>query len=241
MALHIGTSGWSYDHWQDVVYPNGVKGKERLDYYLRLFDTVEVNSSFYHWPMDKVFESWRQRLPERFVMTVKAARNLTHFQKLYKPEYWVDRMERSANILREKMGVLLVQLPPSLGVDYPRLEYFLKILPSHLRVAIEFRHHSWHTDQTFQMMEEFQKAYCVLSGVNLPCVLKATADFVYVRFHGPDDPNSGGSYSENNLQWWAHRIGEWQGMEKDIYAYFNNDYAGHAVRNAIRLRELTLH
>lgn len=238
MQLHIGTSGWSYDHWQDIVYPSGTKNKDRLDYYLKIFDTVEVNSSFYHWPMEKVFDNWYRKLPPNFIMTIKAARNLTHFQKLYKPEYWVKRMEQSIALLREKMGVLLVQLPPSLGVDYARLEYFLRILPQHLRVAFEFRHHSWHTDETFKLLENYGKAYCVMSGVNLPCILKTTTDFVYVRLHGSGDPVSGGSYSEENLQWWKDRTSEWLNMQKAVYIYFNNDYAGHAVRNAVRLKEL---
>jgi uncharacterized protein YecE (DUF72 family) len=238
MGVYIGTSGWSYDHWEDIVYPSGTKARERLDYYLKWFSTVELNSSFYHWPLDRVFASWAERLPSEFILTVKAPRNLTHFQRLYKPEYWMRRIEKSLGYLDGKLGVLLVQLPPSFDVDYPRLEYFLKIAPSILNMALEFRHPNWHIPETFQMLEHHEKAYCVMSGQNLPCVLKATTDFVYIRLHGPDDPSKGGSYSEDDLQWWSDRIREWEQMGKEVYAYFNNDFAGHAVRNAFRLREL---
>jgi uncharacterized protein YecE (DUF72 family) len=238
MGAFIGTSGWSYDHWENIVYPAGVKGKERLNYYLELFDTVELNSSFYHWPMDRVFESWAHRLPHKFILTVKAPRNLTHFQKLYKPEYWINRIGRSLRTLNEKLGILLVQLPPSFDLDYPRLEYFLKMAPTDIKMAVEFRNPHWHHTETFQMLERHHKAYCVMSGTNLPCVLKATANFVYIRLHGPENPEQGGSYSEDNLRWWSDRIREWEYMGKDVYAYFNNDYAGHAVRNALRLIEL---
>jgi uncharacterized protein YecE (DUF72 family) len=238
MGVFIGTSGWSYDHWENIVYPVGVKGRERLYHYLKLFHTVELNSSFYHWPLDRVFAGWAARLPENFVLTVKAPRNLTHFQRLYKPEFWIQRINQSLDYLGGKLGVLLVQLPPSFDVDYPRLDYFLKLSPPHIDMALEFRHPAWHKTETFQMLETYSRAYCVMSGHNLPCVLKATADFVYVRLHGPDNPAQGGSYSENDLQWWSDRIKEWENMGKDVYAYFNNDYAGHAVRNALRLIEL---
>ena len=238
MAIIIGTSGWSYDHWENIVYPGGVKGPLRLDYYVKLFDTVELNSSFYNWPLDRVFFSWATRLPDHFILTVKAPRNLTHFQKLYKPEYWIMRIVRAISFLKEKMGVLLVQLPPSFGVDYPRLEYFLKMIPPEIRMAVEFRHHEWHQETTFQMLEQYNKAYCIMSGNHLACVLRATTDFVYVRLHGPDQADQHGCYSEENLNWWADRIREWHNMNKDVYVYFNNDFEGHAVRNAQRLKQL---
>jgi uncharacterized protein YecE (DUF72 family) len=238
MGIYIGTSGWSYDHWENIVYPAGTKSTDRLNCYLNLFKTVELNSSFYHWPRDKSFISWANRLPDDFILTVKAPRNLTHFQKLYKPEYWIERIVRSIEPLNWKMGVLLFQMPPSFGVDYPRLDYFLRILPQSLRIALEFRHQDWHQEETFQKLAAHNKAYCIMSGAFLPCVLRATADFVYVRMHGPDNPNQNGSYSEENLQWWAQRIKEWRLMGKDVYVYFNNDWGGHAVHNALRLKEI---
>src|SRR5687767_4392910 len=94
MAIHIGTSGWSYDHWQAVLYPHGTPVRARLDYYLQRYRTVELNSSYYHWPRDATFANWAQRLPDGFLLSVKAPRNLTHFRRLYAPEYWLERITR---------------------------------------------------------------------------------------------------------------------------------------------------
>lgn len=239
MAIHVGTSGWSYDHWQGVLYPQGVALRARLDYYVRRFHTVEVNSTFYRWPRDATFTSWRRRLPDNFVFTTKAPRALTHAARLYAPEKWLERIVRSLRQLRERAGVLLVQLPPGLPYDYARLEYFTRLLPPGLRVAFEFRHASWHREEIFALLEERRVAYCVMSGARLPCVLRATAPFVYVRLHGPDREHLyGGSYRDDDLRWWAERIREWAGAGHDVYVYFNNDGDGNAVRNAESLRWL---
>ena len=112
MAVYIGTSGWSYDHWQDVLYPNGLPAVQRLDYYTARYRTVEVNSTFYRWPGDAAFVRWRQRLPEGFLFTVKAPRGLTHGARLYSPEKWLGTVKRGMDCLEEKKGILLVQLPP---------------------------------------------------------------------------------------------------------------------------------
>ena len=237
MSIYIGTSGWSYDHWQGVLYPHGIDSRERLAYYVEKFRTVEVNSTYYRWPVDNTFRSWRRRVPDDFRMTCKAARGLTHSKRLYQPETWIERSAQSLLCLREKHGVWLVQLPPTLEYDYARLEYFLKQLPENLKVAVEFRHHSWHRDEIFALLEQHGAAYCVMSGAHLPCILRVTAPFVYVRLHGPDTQYLyGGSYSDDDLRWWADRIGEWRAGGREVWAYFNNDGGGNAVRNAQTLR-----
>jgi uncharacterized protein YecE (DUF72 family) len=172
-------------------------------------------------------------------MTIKASRALTHSKRLYAPEVWLQRMTDSLRYLGDKMGVLLVQLPPGLSYDYARLEYFLKQIPQGLKVTIEFRHHSWHCEEIFGLLEQYGVAYCVMSGAHLPCIVRATSPFVYVRLHGPDTNHLyGGSYSENDLSWWADRMREWQNGGRDVWAYFNNDGDGNAVRNAQRLKQL---
>ena len=237
MSVHIGTSGWSYDHWVDILYPRQASCLERLDAYARHFDTVEVNNTFYRWPKDEVFATWHGRLPERFIVSAKASRGLTQFRKLNDPEPWLERMESGLVLLAEKRGVLLFQLPPHFGIALDRLDHFLGLGPGDRRVAVEFRHPSWDVEEAFAVLERHNAAYCVTSGANLPCVLRATADFVFVRLQGPDREHMyAGSYSEADLRWWADRIGEWRG--RDVYAYFNNDGHGHAVRNALRLKEL---
>ncbi|MFC5410113.1 DUF72 domain-containing protein [Larkinella bovis] len=239
MSIHIGTSGWSYDHWQGVLYPPNTPVHDRLAYYVQAFQTVELNSSFYRWPQLSTFAGWRARLPDGFRLTVKAPRGLTHAKKLYAPEAWLERIKTCWHALREKQAVLLVQLSPHLAYDYERLAYFLEQVPDWLKIAVEFRHLSWHNDETFRLLEKHGAAYCIMSGANLPCILRATAPFVYVRMHGPDPHHLyGGSYSDADLHWWANRIGEWTGMGKEVYVYFNNDGDGNAVRNALKLKEI---
>jgi len=235
-TLWIGTSGWSYDHWHGVMYPHGLPVSDRLDYYVGWFPTVEINSTFYRWPPDAAFARWRQRLPEGFQMTVKAPRGLTHGARLYQPERWLARIESGLKSLGEKCGVLLVQTAPQFEYDYARLAYFLRLLPPCRKTVVELRHPSWHREEVFALLEETGVAYCVMSGAHLPCLLRVTAPFVYVRLHGPDTQYLyGGSYSDDDLRWWADRIREWQAMGKEAYVYFNNDGEGNAVRNAATL------
>jgi uncharacterized protein YecE (DUF72 family) len=235
--VHVGTSGWSYDHWENVLYPPELPPRDRLRYYWPNFGTVELNSSFYRWPRAASFASWRRRLPEGFLLSVKAPRGLTHGKKLYSPEVWIDRIASCWHELRDRRAVLLVQLPPSMERDDARLGYFLARLPDWIRVAVEFRHDSWHTDDVFSLLERHGAAYCITSGAHLPCILRATAAFVYIRMHGPDHEHLyGGSYSDADLDWWAQRIREWRDSGTEVFVYFNNDGGGNAVRNALTLR-----
>jgi uncharacterized protein YecE (DUF72 family) len=239
MSIHIGTSGWSYNHWQGILYPERTSGPKRLKYYLQRYDTVEVNNTFYRWPPDEVFARWKEQLPEGFLMTIKASRVLTHNKKLNEPEPWIERMTSGVQQLGDRLGVLLVQLPPQWKCNYERLKYFLQQSPPWLKIAVEFRHPSWHTEDIFALLEEYGAAYCVTSGAGLPCLLRATAPFVYVRFHGPDQQHLyAGSYSDDDLRWWADRIREWQAQGREVWGYFNNDGYGHAVRNADTLKHL---
>ncbi|MEV4536511.1 DUF72 domain-containing protein [Asanoa sp. NPDC049518] len=236
MTIHVGTSGWSYEHWVDVLYPPGTPPAQRLSGYLERFRSVELNASFYRWPRDVTFVGWQRRLSAGFQMSVKAPRGLTHGKRLFEPEEWVRRIGAGLHELGDKRGPLVVQLPPGMQRDERRLEYFLACVPDWIRVTVEFRHPSWHDDTVFALLERHGAAYCVMSGANLPCVLRATAPFVYVRLHGPDDHHLyAGSYSDDSLRWWADRIGEWEAQGRDVYAYFNNDGNGNAVRDATAL------
>jgi uncharacterized protein YecE (DUF72 family) len=238
--VRIGTSGWSYDDWRGVLYPPGT-GPRRLEVYAESFDTVELNASFYHWPRGIAFRSWAQRLPEGFLMTVKAPRGLTHARKLRTPEAWTDRIAAAPAGLGSHCGPLLLQLPPGLERDDARLAAALVAMPEGCRVAVELRHPSWVHDDVFALLERHDASYCVMSGAELPCELRATSDLVYVRFHGPDPQRLyAGSYPDEDLAWWANRIGEWRRAGHSVMCYFNNDGQGNAVRNALKLREFAL-
>jgi uncharacterized protein YecE (DUF72 family) len=239
VTVHIGTSGWSYPHWDGVLYPPGLPARQRLEHYLPRFATAELNSSFYRWPPDDAFARWSRRLPPSFRLSVKAPRSLTHVQRLYAPERWLARVGAGLAKLRDRRGVLLLQLSPRLEHDHARLAYALAQVPAGLAVAVELRHPSWHRESIFELLEQHGAAYCVMSGAGLPCVLRATAPFVYARLHGPDPHHLyAGSYSDADLHWWADRVHEWQAQQRDVFVYFNNDGDGNAVRNAERLREL---
>ncbi len=239
VVIRIGTSGWSYDHWHPELYAPGLAARDRLARYAAVFDTAELNSSFYRWPRPAAFSSWRQKLPDGFRLSVKAPRGLTHGRRLYGPEAWLQRIAAGWHELGGKRAVLLVQLAPWHARDDARLDYFLQLVPDWIRVAVEFRHPSWHCEEIFALLEAHSAAYCVMSGANLPCVLQATATFTYVRMHGPDHHHLyAGSYPDADLKWWADRIQEWDLAGQDVFVYFNNDGNANAVRNARTLRVL---
>jgi uncharacterized protein YecE (DUF72 family) len=239
VTVRIGTSGWSYDHWTDVLYPPGLASARRLSRYVEEFDTVELNASFYRWPKDSTFAGWRAQLPDGFRMSVKAHRGLTHYRRLAAPEPWIERFERCWHLLGDRHGVLLVQLHPEQRRDDARLDGFLASVPESIRVAVELRHPSWDDPAVYAVLERRRAAYVVMSGPGLACIPRATTDSVYVRMHGPEpDAIYAGSYSADQLKTWAGRIAEWNGEGRDVWMYFNNDLGGHAVRNANFLRGL---
>ena len=237
MTVHVGTSGWSYDHWHGELYPHGSPPRERLARYAAEFTTVELNASFYRWPRPSSFASWHRRLPAGFLMSVKAPRRLTHARRLYGPEVWLDRIRAGWHELGDHRGVLLVQLPPTLERDDARLDWFLARVPWWLRVAVELRHPSWDHPDVGALLAHHGAAYCVMSGAHLACRLLVTAPFAYVRLHGPShDHLYAGSYSDADLRWWADRIREWESAGTEVFAYFNNDGDANAVRDARTLR-----
>lgn len=233
MSLHLGTSGWSYDHWEGVLYPPGLPTGRRREVYTASFTTVELNASFYRWPGERPFHGWGRSLPDGFLMSVKASRWLTHGHRLRDPDgTWAGRLATAMAALGKHAGVVLLQLPDDFERDDERLSTFLGSLPDSLRVAVELRHHSWDDEEVYRLLEHHRAAYVVMSGARLRCVLRATAPFVYVRWHGPSpDHLYAGSYSPDDLGWWAERIREWQAQGREVWGYFNNDGAGNAVRN----------
>lgn len=233
--IHLGTSGWSYPHWKGSFYPEDLPDSKLLGYYCRQFRSVEINSSFYHLPAKHVLERWRDTTPDDFRFAAKASRYITHRKKLKDPEQSVARFFERMPILGDKLGPILFQLPPRWRYNAERLEGLLQILDPACRYAFEFRDPSWINDDCQAILERHRAAFCIyeLAGYRSP--LQVTADFVYLRLHGPEGAYQG-SYDGRTLAAWARRIGDWRKRGLDVYCYFDNDAAGYAVLNARNLQ-----
>ncbi|HEX3154448.1 MAG TPA: DUF72 domain-containing protein [Candidatus Angelobacter sp.] len=236
--IRIGTSGYHYKHWVGTFYPSKTPASKMLDYYVRHFDTLELNNSFYRLPSIEAFEAWRDATPKNFVFAVKASRFITHNKKLKDPENALDNILPRAEHLGKKLGPVLFQLPPHWKVNIERLEALLEILPREHRYTFEFREVSWITPEINRLLRRYNAAFCIyeLAGYHSP--LEITADFAYVRLHGPTAGKYQGSYSDAQLRKWAKRIQEWAKELKAVYVYFDNDQAGYAAHNALTLREM---
>jgi len=236
-SVRIGTSGWHYKHWLGRFYPPRLPAAAMLAYYAETFDTVEVNNSFYGLPTPETVAEWRATVADGFVFAVKGSRYLTHMKKLKDPEAGLDRLFTSVSGLGDALGPIVFQLPPRWRVNPARLDAFLHALPRDLRFAFEFRDATWHTDEIAEVLRTHGAAFCIfdIAGFQSPFVV--TADFVYVRLHGPDAWAYHGSYSPEQLDAWAERIRAWLDERRDVYVYFDNDI-GDAVENARRLAEL---
>ncbi len=236
-AVRIGTSGWTYKHWRGVFYPEGLPQARWLEHYARYFDTVEINFSFYRLPTFQAFQRWYQRTPPRFCFAVKASRYITHVKRLKDPQESMDRFFERVRGLGHKAGPILWQLPPGLHRDDERLEAFAMALPRAYRHAFEFRHSSWFHESVYRIMEQYGLALVIADHVAspLPRLRRLTANWTYLRFHWGEES---GSYSEAQLQSWAGEIRRFREQGADVFAYFNNDPYGYAVRNALRLKEI---
>lgn len=236
--IRIGTSGYHYKHWIGTFYPPKTSPSKMLEYYVRHFDTLELNNSFYRLPTIEAFASWRRATPKNFTFAVKASRFITHNKKLKDPENALDNILPRAEHLGKKLGPVLFQLPPKWKLNLERLEGLLEILPREHRYAFEFRELSWMTPEVNRLLERYNAAFCIyeLAGYHSP--LSITADFAYVRLHGPDTGKYQGSYSHAQLRAWARQIEQWAAKLKAIYIYFDNDQAGYAAQNALELKRM---
>jgi uncharacterized protein YecE (DUF72 family) len=236
--LFIGTSGWHYKHWLGTFYPAGIKEKQQFEYYKQYFDTVEINNSFYKLPPREVFEGWYQNSPRKFLFVVKAHRFITHNLKLSRPQEPLARFFNNVIALKEKLGPILFQLPPKWKVNLDRLREFLQALPVGYNYAFEFRNDTWYNEEVYKLLQEYNCAFCIyeLGGHTSP--IKITANFVYIRLHGPSENKYQGSYGKAILNKWAKLCVEWQSQKKNVYVYFDNDQEGYAAFNAITLKGL---
>jgi uncharacterized protein YecE (DUF72 family) len=231
VTVKIGTSGWQYRHWRGTFYPEALRTAEWLPFYAASFDTVEVNNAFYRLPAAEVFARWRDATPEGFEVAVKASSYLTHNKRLAEPAEPVHRLMARAEHLGDKLGPVLLQLPPTMRANVARLDEALGCFPAGVRVALEARHESWDVDPVFEVLASHGAAWCVADAPWRRWPLVRTAPWGYLRFHeGVASPRP--CYGRRALGSWAERIaGMWTDRE-DVYAYFNNDTCACALRDA---------
>jgi uncharacterized protein YecE (DUF72 family) len=210
-----------------------------LRWYAEHFDTVEINSSFYRLPSSPALDGWLRETPGSFCFAVKASSYITHNRKLKDPRETVERFMKVVEKLKPRLGPILFQLPPSWKVNVERLDAFLAGLPPSHHYVFEFRNQSWNVQQVYDVLRRRKAAFCMyeLGGFQSP--MEITADFTYVRLHGPGNKYQG-DYSVARLRGWAKRIEQWQKQLRDIFVYFDNDQAGFAAKNSLELNRMIL-
>ena len=238
MKLYIGTSGWQYYHWRGKFYSENLSSKDFLKFYSKYFNTVEVNTSFYHFTKKSTLEKWKNEVNTNFLFSIKLHRLFTHFRKLKlnkEDKRILKETIENYKVLGKNLGPILIQLPPSLKKDLKTLEKFLKNFDKNLKLAIEFRHKSWLDKETYKFLKKKKIAFAVSDSPRWPTDIVKTCDFVYVRFHGK--PHLFASkYEKEELVWYAKEIKKLK--PKTLFAYFNNDAEGYAIENALEFQKL---
>jgi uncharacterized protein YecE (DUF72 family) len=238
MGLLVGTSGFDYRDWRGTFYPRFLKSGDRLAFYAQHFDTVELNVTFYRMPTAEAFRGWRDAVPDDFRFAVKASRYLTHTRRLEDPQEPVEFLMERASELGDKLGVVLLQLPPSLAIDLERLDETLRAFQGAVPVAVEPRHKSWFAPELCELLRRHDAAF-VLADRRRPITpLWTTSDWTYLRLHeGRATPRP--CYGRRALASWVDRLAGLPGGDRG-YVYFNNDHRGCAVHNARTFERLLL-
>ena len=230
MRIRAGTSGWSYKEWKGYFYPEKLPAKNMLRYYGERFSTVEVNNTFYRMPNASTLESWAGEVPDGFAFVLKAPKRITHERRLKDVGDTVDYLLRTAVALRPKLGPILVQLPPTMKKDVPRLRDFLALLGSSDRAAFEFRHASWFDDEVYAALRERNAAWCVAeTGEEGDPPFVSTADWGYLRLRRVE-------YTDDDLRSWADRVRSQSWSE--TFVFFKHEDAGTGPKLAARFMEL---
>ncbi|MGC8777259.1 MAG: DUF72 domain-containing protein [Candidatus Caldatribacteriaceae bacterium] len=232
----IGTSGWVYSHWKEVFYPLDVPQKDWLSFYAQFFDTVEINASFYHLPPASTFARWKAQVPPFFLFAVKASRYITHVKKLREVEEPLGRFYDALQGLGTHCGPLLFQFAPRTGFHRERFFAFVELLDPSFRYVFEFRHPSFFCPEVYEILSQHDIALCLADTPFFPYEEVLTASFVYLRLHGSESLYTH-CYRDGELERWAEKIDRFR-EAREVFCYFDNDYQGFAVQNALRLKEL---
>lgn len=235
--VRIGTSGWSYPHWRGRFYPADLPQPRLLGFASRRLPTIEVNMTYRRMPAPDVFDAWREAVPEGFLFSVKAPRTITHDARLEDAATPLRQFLRDAWRLRETLGLVLFQLPPSLHADHGLLSRFLDLLPAGPRYAFELRHPSWFTRDTYMLLADHAAGFVIHDFGRHGSPIVETAPFIYLRLHGPTGRYRG-TYDTTTLLAWATKTQEWRERGFEIFTYLNNDERANATRDARQLRDL---
>jgi uncharacterized protein YecE (DUF72 family) len=219
MAIWIGTSGYNYPEWRGSFYPEKFSASKMLPYYAERFSTVEINYTFYRTPTTKTLEGWMSATPERFKLTLKAPKRITHDARLKDCAERLQWFLRAAETLGPKLGVLLFQLPPNFKKDVARLDAFLKELPPWARTAFEFRHPTWHDAEVLACLRAGNHALCVADSETMSAPIEVTADHAYFRLRDE-------GYTPADIEEWARVIREESAACSDTYVYFKHEESG---------------
>jgi len=238
--LFIGTSGWVYSHWDGIFYLEDLPSKDKLKYFSQHFKTTEINYSFYHLPRPSTYQKWYSQVPADFIFAVKTSRFITHIKRLNGVQKAWRQFLENALYLKEKLGPILFQFPPSFKVNTEnaqRLENFLKTINNqqltinNLRFAFEFRHQSWCNKKVYNLLKKYNIAWVIADSPSYPKAEVVTANFIYIRLHGSKVLFTS-NYTKKELSSLAQKIKKWLKQNLDVYAYFNNDFSGYAIENA---------
>lgn len=233
-APRIGTSGWHYAGWFGAFYPETLRKKDALAYYVTRFDCAELNAPFYRTPTEQAVEAWYSATPADFRFAWKASRFITHWRRLIVNDNSLQLLSSRAELLREKLGPILFQLHPKMTIDLTRLAAFLEHLPRDRFHTFEFRHPSWYDEPVFALLRDHNAALCISDQADAPAPCISTADWAYVRNHGPSGRYHG-SYDDRRLQEWAKAIRKWRSQGKQVWCFFDNDVKSAAPTDAARL------
>ena len=234
----IGTSGWHYDSWRGPFFPKGLPLKYQLQYYASQFQTTELNGVFYRTPTYEAVNSWRAQTGKNFVFAWKASKFITHWKRLsHNSVNSLELVEERLSLLGNKAGPILFQLPPNFKADADRLVSFFGLLSKTRRYSFEFRHPSWYEPRIMKLRSKQNISLCLSDHQDAPAPWKRTADFVYIRGHGPGGHYKG-HYRPDTLAEWARRIKSWKRQGCDVFIYFDNDQKSAAPADAMKLRQL---
>lgn len=236
-SIRVGTSGWHYKHWTGTFYPAGLSQKGQFEAYKEVFDTVELNNPFYRLPTRDTFKKWKEAVSKDFLYAVKVHRYITHMKKLHDTREPVKLFMSRATALGKKLGPLLFQLPPGWKLNLDRFKEFLTTLPRSKRFVFEFRNPTWYNEAVYELLRKKGCAMCLYELAGHQSPIEITADFVYVRLHGPGDKYQG-SYTDETLSTWAAKCRIWADDGLDVFVYFDNDQAGYAAFNAMTLNKM---